>query len=584
MTKFTALLIAISVFNCHATDAQKREDREPEAATGYIHKKATIGKEYMVAAANPYAAAAGKSILAQGGTAIDAAIAVQAVLTLVEPQSSGIGGGAFVMHYNQMKNDLITFDGRETAPEKATEKLFIGQNGKPVRWIDAVVGGRSVGVPGVLAALDAAHQKYGKLPWEALFKPAIKLASEGFVVSPRLEMLLSKKFNPGVHQMPGTKEYFFPNGKALKAGTTKINLPLANFYQQLAKKGIKAFYFGENAKKIVKAVTHSKVAPGLLIESDINNYKAKQREAVCAPYHSYKICSMGPPSSGGVAVLQTLALLESKNLSSYKVNDVKALHYFTQASKLAFADRNKYLADPDFEFVPVKALLAPEYLATRSLLIKDLDMGKASAGQPVSKLSYAADDSFEMPSTSHISIIDSQGNAVSMTTSIEMAFGSTLMVNGYLLNNQLTDFALSPTRDGLPVINRVIGNKRPRSSMSPIMVFNQDGSLRLVLGSPGGSRIINYVTQTLIAVLDWHLPIQQAIDLPKITNRNKYTSIEAGTALVDKVAEFKQLGHKVKVVDLNSGLHGIEKIGSLLSGAADPRREGVAISENANMK
>ncbi|WP_370301677.1 gamma-glutamyltransferase [Pseudoalteromonas tunicata] len=556
-----------------------REDREPEAKTGFEIKKTVIGQKYMVAAANPYAVKAGQAMLEQGGSAVDAAIAVQLVLTLVEPQSSGIGGGAFILHYDQQKNTLITYDGRETAPATATPELFLDNNGKAVPWIKAVVGGRSVGVPGVLAALAKAHAKDGKLPWASLFKPAIELAEQGFVVSPRLALLLKKQFNPGVHQLAVTKDYFFPNGEALKAGIIKKNPELAAFYRTLAKEGISAFYQGDNAKKLAETVQNSAVAPGLLSEQDVNNYQAKLREPVCAPYHQYKVCSMGPPSSGGIAVLEMLSLLEQKNLKQYQPNDVMALHYFTQASRLAFADRDVYLGDPDFVSLDVMRLLDKEYINTRAKLITDKDMGEASVGEPNIKLAFAKDDAYEMPSTSHMSIIDAKGNAISMTTSIEMAFGSALMTNGYLLNNQLTDFALSPHKNGKPLINRVEGNKRPRSSMSPMMVFNADGSLRLIVGSPGGSRIINYVAQTIIGVLDWQLSLQQAIDLPKITNRNKITSLEKDTALVDAKTTFEQLGHTVQMVDLNSGLHGIEVINGKYYGGADPRREGIVLSD-----
>jgi len=579
ITYLFAASLPFSLIAQDITQKPKREDREPEAATGFHLKKVAVGNKFMVAAANPYAVKAGQAILAKGGSAIDAAIAVQAVLTLVEPQSSGIGGGAFIMHYDKKADNLTTFDGRETAPSSANSELFINENGQVIRWIDAVVGGRSVGVPGVLAALAKAHETQGNLPWNMLFEDAIFLAKNGFIVSPRLEMLLSKKFNPGVHQMPVTKDYFFPKGSVIKAGTNKKNPELAQFYKQLASEGVKAFYSGDNAEKIVRTVKNSKVAPGLLNIQDIKQYQAKERTAVCAPYHEYKVCSMGPPSSGGVALLQILRLLEDKNLSQYAVNDVQALHYFTQASRLAFADRDVYMADPDFAYVPVNELLDKQYIYKRASLISQKDMGMAKAGQPKNNLAYAIDDAYEMPSTSHISIVDAQGNAVSMTTSIEMAFGSTLMVNGYLLNNQLTDFALSPKKNGLEVINRVEGNKRPRSSMSPVMVFNKDGSLRLVIGSPGGSRIINYVAQAVIGVLDWQLSAQDAINMPRITNRNRYTSLENQTQLATKKAQFEKLGHTVKVVDLNSGIHAVELIKGKLYGAADPRREGIALSE-----
>ncbi|WP_238937496.1 gamma-glutamyltransferase [Pseudoalteromonas sp. S16_S37] len=565
----------------YALQSQKQETREPEAATGLQHKQQVLAKQFMVAAANPYAAKAGQSMLARGGNAIDAAIATQLVLTLVEPQSSGVGGGTFILYFDKKHNKLVTFDGRETAPSKADHTLFLDETGNAVPWIKAVVGGRSVGVPGVLHAFKQAHQQYGKLPWETLFEPAIKLASEGFVVSPRLNMLLEKKLNPGLTQLSPAKEYFYPDGEALKVGTLKQNPELANLYKQVAKNGITAFYQGENAQQLAHAVQNAQIAPGKLEKSDLERYTSKQRDAICTNYHQYSVCSMAPPSSGGVAVLQILKLLESKNLSQYSPNDPQALHLFTQASRLAFADRNHYVADPDFASVPTKALLRDDYLQKRAELISDKDNHNVPVGDPTrGDLAYAQDDGYELPSTTHVSIVDSQGNAVSMTSSIEMAFGSTVMVNGYLLNNQLTDFSLSPKKDGKWVANRVEANKRPRSSMSPVMVFNPDGSLRLVVGSPGGSRIINYVAQTVIGVLDWQLTPQQAINLPRITNRNRYTTLEKGTELENLVPFFEEKGHNVQVRDLNSGLHAIEVKDGKLFGGADPRREGIALGEN----
>ncbi|NOU49146.1 gamma-glutamyltransferase [Pseudoalteromonas sp. JBTF-M23] len=578
-----ALLFLLSscTSNDNAQHSQKRETREPEAATGLQYKEQVSAQQFMVAAANPYAAKAGQSMLAQGGSAIDAAIATQLVLTLVEPQSSGIGGGTFILYFDKKNNKLVTFDGRETAPNKADHTLFLDENGKAVPWIKAVVGGRSVGVPGVLHAFKQAHQQYGTLPWETLFEPAIKLATEGFVVSPRLNMLLEKKLNPGLTQLSPAKDYFYPNGEALKVGAVKQNPELASVYQQVAKNGIRAFYQGENAAQLVSAVQNAQIAPGKLDKNDLAEYTSKQRTPICTDYHQYKVCSMAPPSSGGIAVLQILKLLEGKNLSQYAPNDPQALHLFTQASRLAFADRNHYVADPDFVTVPTKALLRDDYLLKRAALITDQDNHNVPVGDPTQgAIAYAQGDGYELPSTTHVSIVDSQGNAVSMTSSIEMAFGSTVMVNGYLLNNQLTDFSLSPKKEGKWVANRVEANKRPRSSMSPVMVFNPDGSLRLVVGSPGGSRIINYVAQTVIGVLDWQLTPQQAINLPRVTNRNKYTTLEKGTELVNLVPFFKEKGHNVQVRDLNSGLHAIEVKNGKLYGGADPRREGIALGEN----
>ncbi|MFC3031346.1 gamma-glutamyltransferase [Pseudoalteromonas fenneropenaei] len=558
-----------------------REVREPEAATGVSQKQMVTSEQYMVVAANPYASRAGQWVLSQGGSAVDAAIATQLVLTLVEPQSSGIGGGSFMLYYDKQKQQMLTLDGRETAPAEADETLFLNTHGKPVKWIDAVVGGRSVGVPGVLRAFADAHSKFGKLPWAELFKPAIHLAEDGFVVSPRLNALLEMRFNPGALQLEPAKSYFYPNGQAIAAGTLKKNPELAALYKKIAEQGADAFYLGENAKQLANAVQNSAIAPGKLSEADLAQYQPKWREPICVEYHQYNVCSMAPPSSGGIAVLQILKLLESKNLAQYPANSLQALHYFTQASRLAFADRDFYIADPDFVTVPTSALLAPDYLAERAKLITEQDSKNVPVGKPLDNLERAQNDAFELPSTTHVSIVDKYGNAVSMTSSIEMAFGSAVMVNGYLLNNQLTDFALSPEKDGKPVANRVEGNKRPRSSMSPVMVFNKDGSLKLIVGSPGGSRIINYVAQTLVAVLDWQLDPQQAINLPRVTNRNMYTTIEAGSALVALQPELEKRGHEVKVADLNSGLHAIAIHNGQLQGGADPRREGVALGEKS---
>ncbi|ATD06449.1 gamma-glutamyltransferase [Pseudoalteromonas piscicida] len=576
------VIAAFSFSTNTLAEQQKIEIREPEAATGFQSKEARTAEKYMVVAANPYASKAGQLMLSKGGSAVDAMIATQLVLTLVEPQSSGVGGGAFILHYDKKSNELISFDGRETAPKLAGPDLFLDDTGNAVRWIEAVVGGRSVGVPGILHAFKSAHDKYGKLPWQELFKPAIELARDGFIVSPRLNMLLEKKLNPGLTKLSPAKEYFYPDGKALQPGTLKKNLPLANLYYKVATQGIQAFYEGQNATQLVEAVQKSEIAPGKLALSDLEHYKSKTRDAICTEYRVYKVCSMAPPSSGGIAVLQMMKLLEPYDLGKFKANDPEALHLFTQASRLAFADRDFYVADPDFVEVPAKALLNEQYLLGRSKLIGEMDNHDFPVGDPTSgTLAYAMDDSYELPSTSHVSIVDTEGNAISMTSSIEMAFGSTVMVNGYLLNNQLTDFALSPKVGDKWVANRVEANKRPRSSMAPVMVFNKDGSLKLIVGSPGGSRIINYVAQTLVGVLDWGLSVQAAIDLPKITNRNKYTTLEKGTELTKQAPYFEKKGHEVQIRDLNSGLHAIEVRGTHLIGGADPRREGVALGESS---
>ncbi|CCQ12041.1 Gamma-glutamyltranspeptidase [Pseudoalteromonas luteoviolacea B = ATCC 29581] len=579
--KSLSLSLSISTLLAATYGFAAQEVREPEAATGLNFQSEVKSQEFMIAAANPHAARAGQWILAQGGSAIDAAIATQLVLTLVEPQSSGIGGGSFVLHFDKASKQMTTLDGREVAPMSATPELFLDPRGKPVKWIDAVVGGRSVGVPGILKAFEQAHQRFGKLSWQTLFVPAITLAEQGFLVSPRLSMLLSKKLNPGLYQLEPAKSYFYPNGQALEAGQLKTNPELAKLYKEIADKGASVFYEGENAKKLIEAVTKSEISPGQIDLNDLKSYAPKWREPICIQYKINKICSMAPPSSGGLAVLQIMKLLEDKALHTYQPNDPMAVHYFTQASRLAFSDRDYYIADPEFVSVPTNELLADSYLKMRASLIQKEDVKDYPIGEPIPELTREKNDSFELPSTTHVSIVDKQGNAVSMTSSIEMAFGSSVMVNGYLLNNQLTDFALSPEKEGKLVANRVEPGKRPRSSMAPVMVFNEDGSLKLVVGSPGGSRIINYVAHTLIGVLDWGLSPQEAINLPRVTNRNMYTSLERGTTLEAIVPKLEEMGHDVKVVDLNSGLHAIEITPTGYIGGADPRREGVALGEKS---
>ena len=556
------------------------EIREPEAATGIIQKQAVLGKKFMIAAANPYASKTGFDILEKGGSAIDAAIGVQMVLTLVEPQSSGIGGGAFILHWDKNNKVLTTFDGRETAPKASTPAMFFDEKGKAVPWIKAVVGGRSVGVPGVLKALKDAHNKYGKLPWDSLFDDAIELADNGFIVSERLSKLITMEFNPGVRKLPNSQGYFFPNNEPIQPGFLLKNKKLAKVFRSLANDGIAAFYQGWISKKIVDAVQHSKVAPGLLSLNDLKNYQAREVPAVCGAYHQYNVCGMGPPSSGGISVIQILAQLSHFDLSVYKPTDLTVVHLLTQSARLAFADRNKYIADSDFVSVPVKGLLSPTYIAQRAKLINsEKDMGKAFAGRPNGALTQAKDQAYEMPSTTHISIIDTEGNAISMTSSVEMAFGSAVMVEGFLLNNQLTDFSLSPSENGLPIANSIAPYKRPRSSMAPMMVFNADNSLKLIVGSPGGSRIINYVAQYILAVLSWGLDAQAAMNLPHVTNRNNVTTLENGTSFSLLKPQLEAKGHKVQIKDLNSGLHAIEITNTGFRGGADPRREGVVLAK-----
>lgn len=570
-----SLLFVSSVF---AGD-DKREDREPEAATGIQQKEAFVADNYMVVAAHPYASWAGKNVLKQGGSAIDAAIAVQAMLTLVEPQSSGIGGGSFILYWDNKEKKLYTFDGRETAPEDVNAYLFMN-NSKPMAWRDAVVGGRSVGVPGTVKALDTAHKRFGKLPWNTLFKDAADTAEKGFKVTPRLSRLVGMEFHPGLKAFITPKAYFYPGGKGLETGYLRQNRKLAKTLNDIAAHGADYFYQGPIAERIASEVQSATINPGKLKAKDINEYTVKERQPVCGYYRDYKICGMAPPSSGGINVLQILKMLEGFNLPQYKADAIEPWHLFTQASRLTFADRKYYIADSDFTKLPFAALINATYLSRRAEYISaQKDMAIARPGSPYAQAMYGPDTALELPNTSHVSIVDAEGNAVSMTSSIEFAFGSGLMVNGFLLNNQLTDFSLSPSIGRYPAMNRVEPKKRPRSAMSPTMVFDKDGELLLVLGSPGGSRIISYVAQTLIGVLDMGLDIQQAINMPKITNRNDYTALEKGTGFEAFKGQLEAMGHTVKIIDLNSGLHGIQRRDGKWVGGADPRREGVAVGD-----
>ncbi|WP_371192938.1 gamma-glutamyltransferase [Glaciecola sp. SC05] len=553
------------------------EDREPEAATGIYEKQAATATQYMVSAANPHASNAGLKILEQGGSAIDAAIAVQAMLTLVEPQSSGIGGGAFILYWDNTEKRLYTYDGREVAPANTEPDVFF-KNGKVMSWRESVVGGKSVGVPGVLKALDKAHKKHGSLAWDSLFNATIKLANSGFEVSPRLAGLLVRDLHPALNEFEAAQEYFKPNGEWLKEGELKQNPALAVSLANIAKQGVDYFYSGPLAEQIAEAVRLAPTNPGKMSTRDLRNYQAIERLPMCGDYRGYQVCGMAPPSSGGVSVYQILNGLEQFDVSKWSPQGSELVHTFSQSSSLAFADRSIYLADLDFMGLSAKPLVEASYLATRSALISvDKPYVKGTPGQPYPNYAFAQDDAYELNSTSHIAIVDKDGNAVSMTTSIEFMFGSGVMVGGFLLNNQLTDFALSPEKDGKQVLNRVQPEKRPRSSMSPTMIFDENGELYLVVGSPGGSRIINYVAQAIINVVDFGMNIQDAISAPRFTNRNDYTALEKGTDITSLESELTALGHDVRIIDLNSGIHGIQIEDGKLIGGADPRREGLAV-------
>ncbi|MBS29442.1 MAG: gamma-glutamyltransferase [Alphaproteobacteria bacterium] len=575
-----ALLLIVAVPGLETAIAQQNQ---PEDSTARTRNTLTTASRHMVAAAHPDAVRAGLEMLRQGGSATDAAIAVQLVLNLVEPQSSGIGGGAFMLHFDAATRDTVAYDGRETAPSLATADLFLTEAGAPMRFGDAAVGGRAVGTPGTVALLATAHANHGKLPWPDLFAPAIRLAEEGFTVGPRLAAMLAGPRAARLKTFAATRAYFFPGGTPLEAGVRKTNPEFARTLHAIAEHGPDAFYTGDIASDIVNAVRSAPGNPGLLSAADLATYEVIRRAPVCHGYRAYRICGMGLPSSGGLTVGQILGMLTSFDLRALGVDDLQSWHLLAEASKLAFADRNRYMADADFVPVPAEGLLAPEYLIKRAKLIRRETsiLPPVVHGLPpgVPQPEPAADTQSGRPGTSHIAIVDADGNAISMTTTIEGAFGSQLMVRGFLLNNELTDFSFAPTRDGQPVANRVEPRKRPRSSMAPSIVFNADGSLRLVVGSPGGSRIIGYVAKTLIATLDWGLDIQAAIDLGHMVNRNGVTDLEADTSATKLKPKLEALGHTVRVRDLNSGLHGIEIVDGVLRGGADPRREGLALGD-----
>jgi gamma-glutamyltranspeptidase/glutathione hydrolase len=520
------------------------------AAGGAQGREAVVAQRFIVSAAHPLAVEAGYDVLKRGGSSVDAAIAVQLVLGLVEPESSGIGGGAFLVHWSKGEKKLRSYDGRETAPAAARADRFLNAQGKPLEFIEAAVGGRSVGVPGVMRMLELAHRRHGRLPWGELFRPAVEAAEQGFVLSPRLHALLeNERF---LRDDPRARAIYY--GKAV--GERVVNPEYAATLKVLAARGASAMYEGEIAAEIVRAVrTHAK--PGDLTLEDMAAYRALEREPVCGPYRRWRLCSMGPPSSGGIAVLQILGMLENTGFAAAPAHSVQAVHLFSEAGRLAYADRARYLGDPDFVAVPVERLLNQAYLKRRAKLIGERSMRRALPGDMES-------------GTSHFSIVEASGDAVAMTTTIESSFGSRIMVRGFLLNNELTDFDFVPGS-----ANEVGPRKRPRSSMAPVIVFDGD-SVHMLVGSPGGSAIINYVAKTLVAALDWRLDIQAAIEVPNFGSRNGPTQLEAGTKYERLAQPLAARGHEVAIVPLESGVHGVERAARGWRGGADPRREGVA--------
>jgi gamma-glutamyltranspeptidase/glutathione hydrolase len=526
----------------------------PEIESERVEREAAHAKRHMVAAADPRAVEAGLELLRAGGSAADAAVAAQLVLGLVEPQSSGLGGGAFVLTWSEKEQRVRSYDAREAAPAAARPDRFLDRHGNPEEFMQAVASGRSVGVPGVPRLLEVLHRKHGRLPWARLFAPAIRLAEEGAAKTRRLARQLERETLLGADS--AARALFY-------GGERIVNREYAATLRALAAKGADAFYRGPIAADIVRAVQAD------LTLEDLAGYRVIERAPVCSRYRGYRICGMGPPSSGAAGVLQILGILERTAFDRAAPGSAEAVHLFSEAARLAYADRARYVGDPGFSTVPVAKMLDPKYLAARAGRIGERSMGFALPG--------TLDP--ETPGTSHLSVVDGAGNAVALTTSIEMGFGSRILVRGFLLNNQLTDFSFRPEFLGRPAFNRVAGGKRPRSSMAPTFVFERDGRLKMALGSPGGLAIINFVAKTLVATLDWGMDIQAAISAPNFGSTNGPTFVERGTeyeALGDALAA---RGHVLNFARLTSGLHGIERVPGGWRGGADPRRAGSAAGD-----
>lgn len=567
----------------------------PESASGYTDKPGWTAERFAVAAANPLATDAGYQVLKAGGSAVDAAIAVQMVLTLVEPQSSGIGGGAFLMHYDG--SEVKAYDGRETAPRAASESLFLNGEGEPLEFMEAAASGLSVGVPGTVRMLEMVHENHGKLPWAELFAPAITLAEEGFEVSPRLHSSLAAEER--LRDDPLASEFYYAeDGEPLPEGHRLQNPALAEILREIAENGSKALHTGTIAEDLVHRVQGHPDRPGAISLEDMATYVAKERPPLCTDWREYRVCGFPPPSSGHLTIMQILGMMEHlPELDEPLVEDrpsTEWLHRFLEASRLAFADRGKFIADPDFVNPPGgdwNTMLDEAYLAERAELIGERSMGPdgAKAGKPGGvDVAWAIQPAQPEYGTSHISIIDEEGNAVAMTTTIESAFGSRMLTDGgtdlpggYLLNNELTDFSFRPLDvDGSPIANRVEAGKRPRSSMSPTLVFERDSDeLVASLGSPGGAAIIHYTAKALVAMFDWGLDAQEALDLPHAVTVGGPAYLEEGRFPAAVIDELNELGHEASERELVSGLQAIQRTEEGLFGGADPRREGVVMGE-----
>jgi gamma-glutamyltranspeptidase/glutathione hydrolase len=554
-------------------------DPAPEAASGWTGRTAVTGERAMVVTANAAASEAAIAVLDAGGTAADALVSAQAVLNLVEPQSSGVGGGALLLYWDASTRRLTTLDGRETAPASARADRFLATDGAPLSFEKAVPGGLSVGVPGTVRLLAAAHGRFGRRPWGELWAPAIRMAEDGFAISPRLAGAIAANAE-SIRAFPATAAYFLDAAGAAKPeGAILRNPALAETFRRIATGGADAFYRGPVAAAIAAAVAAAPVNPATLTEADLAGYAVRERPPVCVAYRVWRVCGMGPPSSGGVAVGQILGILSHFDMAAMGPR-ADGIHVLLEASRLAFADRDRYLADSDHVRVPVAGLLEPGYLTARAQLV-DLDrsVGQARPGNPRwdPPEPRGDDRSDGPPGTSHLVVVDAEGSVASLTTTIEAGFGSRILVGGFLLNNELTDFSFRPVIDGRPVANRVAAGKRPRSSMAPTIVFDRDGDPAIALGSPGGSRIIGYVAQTLVAMLDWGMSAQDAVAMGHVINRNGPTELEVGTSVAALAAALQARGHDVRLGEQNSGLHVVDLRGGRLTAGVDPRREGLAI-------
>lgn len=581
--RFHAIALILSVGLAGPSYAQQSSDLiAPEAATGTGERSVVTAETRMVAAANPIAAEAGLQVLRAGGTAADAMVVVQTLLGLVEPQSSGLGGGAFALWYNAETGEITTFDARETAPTAASADLFLGADGEPLAFFDAVIGGRSVGVPGVPRLMETMHERFGRLEWAALFEPAIGLAEAGFKVSPRLAGLLANEIGRLDRQSVARDYFFDADGAPLTVGTRLANPDYAATLRLLAEQGADALHQGALAEAIVATVQGFAENPGLLSVDDLGDYRVIEREPVCVSYRAHEVCGMGPPSSGGLTVGQILSIASHFELGTLGPDDPMSWRILGDATRLAFADRGRYMADADFVEMPA-GLLNADYLAARARLLDRSDALSTEdvrAGEPPWDRAKLRLDGLEpeRPATTHFVIVDDFGNIASVTSTIESAFGSRLMVGGFLLNNQLTDFSFRSRAEGAAVANRVEPGKRPRSSMAPTIVL-KDGAPAYALGSPGGATIIPFVAQTLVALIDWEMDIQAAISMPRMVHPFSDYVLETGTPAEEWAEELKGMGYSVAVRELTSGLQGVAFTGTSLEGGADPRREGVAVGD-----